>query len=55
MWKNKIKQQWNENPIACIAVAALAANAAAKLIDALSAAQGRSAYAKQINYKVNQR
>jgi hypothetical protein len=55
MWKDKIKQAWNENPIACIAVGAMAATAAAKLLDALSAAQGRRAYARQVNYRVDNR
>ena len=53
MWKEKLKKAWNENPILCVAVSALAVNAVARLIDASSAAQGRRAYAKQINYKVN--
>lgn len=52
MWKDKLKKQWDENPLAVIAVGALAANAAARLIDALSAAKGRQAYAKQVNYRV---
>jgi len=51
-WKDKLKQAWDENPVAVIAVGALAATAAAKLIDAMSAAQGRRAYARQINYKI---
>lgn len=52
MWKDKLKAYWNENPVACIAVGAFAATAAAKLIDALSAAQGRRAYARQVDYRV---
>ena len=52
MWKDKLKQYWNDNPVACIAVGAFAATAAAKLIDALSAAQGRRAYARQVDYRV---
>mgnify|MGYP003544071650 CR=1 FL=1 len=52
MWKDRLTRAWNENPVAVIGVGALAVNAAAKLIDAVSAAQGRSAYAKQINHKV---
>lgn len=55
MWKDKLKKQWNENPLAVIGIGAMAATAAAKLIDALSAAQGRRAYARQINYKVSNR
>ncbi len=54
-WKDKLKKQWDENPVAVIGVAAFAATAAAKLIDAVSAAQGRRAYAKQINYKIDHR
>lgn len=52
MWKQKLKRAWDENPLACIAIGALAVTAAAKLIDAASAAQGRKAYARQINYKI---
>lgn len=51
-WKIKLKQQWDENPVAVIGVAALAVTAAAKLIDAMSAAQGRRAYARQVDYRV---
>ena len=51
----KLKQKFNEDPITFIVVASLAIASTAKLIDALSAAQGRRAYAKQINYKVNRR
>lgn len=53
MWKERLKKAWDENPLAVIAVAGLAITAAAKLIDSLSAAQGRRAYAKQIDYKIN--
>jgi len=53
MWKDKLKKYWNENPVGCIVVASLAATAAAKLVDSLSAAQGRRAYARQIDYKIN--
>ncbi|MET0785850.1 MAG: hypothetical protein ABWY25_04030 [Paenisporosarcina sp.] len=52
MW-DKVKKAWDENPIAVVAVGALAATAAAKLIDAMSAAQGRRAYARQIDYKIS--
>jgi len=44
----QLKQQWNENPIGCIAAGALAATSVAKVVDAMSAAQGRRAYAKQV-------
>ena len=51
-WVDKLKAQFNENPVLVIGVGAGAVTAAAKLIDAVSAAQGRKAYAKQINHKV---
>lgn len=54
-WKDKIKKQWNENPLAVIGVGAMAVTAASKLLDAMSAAQGRRAYARQIDYKVRNR
>lgn len=54
-WKDKLKRQWNENPLACIAIGAMAVSAAAKLLDAVSAAQGRKAYAKQVDYRVSNR
>ena len=55
MWKKKLKDAFDENPLAVIAIGALAVTAAAKLIDATSAAQGRRAYALQIDYKINTR
>lgn len=54
-WKEKIKKAWNENPLQVVIIGSLAATAAAKILDALSAAQGRRAYAKQIDYKVRNR
>lgn len=52
---DKIKQQWNDNPMQVILIGAFAATAAAKLIDAVSAAQGRAAYARQVDYRVSNR
>jgi hypothetical protein len=51
-WAN-LKKKFEEHPVEVIAVCSVAVVAAAKLIDALSAAQGRRAYAKQVNYRVN--
>lgn len=51
-WLDKLKAQFDENPLAVIAVGAMAVTATSKLIDSVSAAQGRKAYAKQINHKV---
>lgn len=44
----KIKQKFEEDPFTVIMIGAFAATAAAKLIDAVSAAQGRRAYANQV-------
>lgn len=55
MWKDELKKEWNDNPLKVIAVGALAATAAAKLLDALSSAQGRRAYAKQVDYRISNR
>jgi hypothetical protein len=41
-----------ENPVATIAVIAVAVTAAAKLIDAAGHARGSNAYAKQVNAKL---
>lgn len=51
----KLKKQWEENPLAVIGVGAAAVGAVAKFVDALSAAKGRRAYAKQVNYRVKHR
>lgn len=51
----KIKQKFEEDPFTVIMVASVAAIAAAKLIDSMSAAQGRRAYAKQVDFRVNNR
>lgn len=55
MWKVKLKKAWDENPLAVIAIGAIAVTAVAKLIDATSAAQGRRAYARQVDYRVTTR
>lgn len=47
----KLKMAWEDNPVMVIAVGAAAMTATAKLIDSISAVQGRRAYAKQINLK----
>ena len=49
----KLKKKFEEDTITFIIVASFAVTAAAKLIDAASAAQGRRAYAQQVNYRVN--
>lgn len=52
MWKEQLKKEWNKNPLMVVTVAAFAANASARLINAWSAAKGRRAYAKQVNFRV---
>jgi hypothetical protein len=52
-WKIKLKKQWDENPLLVVSVGAFSVTAVAKLVDALSAAQGRRAYARQVDYRVN--
>ena len=47
-----IQQAWRDQPLELLGVAALVATAAAKVIDSVSAAQGRKAYAKQVNNSV---
>ncbi len=52
MWKDQLKKEWNNDPLKVIAIAVFAAPAAAKLLNAITAARSRSAYAKQVNYRV---
>lgn len=52
MWKDRLKAEFEQNPVQVLMAGALVATAAAKVIDALSSAQGRRAYAKQVNYRV---
>lgn len=49
---NRLVDQFNENPIAVMAVAAALMTGLGKFIDSVSAAQGRKAYAKQVNHRV---
>jgi hypothetical protein len=49
----KVKQFWEDHPMETIGIGILAITAAARLIDAMSAAQGRRAYAKQVDYRVS--
>lgn len=52
MWREKLKKEWNENPLQVLAVGATVATAAVMVLNSLSAAQGRRAYARQVNYKI---
>jgi hypothetical protein len=44
---DKLKQAWNENPIAVIGVASVALAAAGKFIDAVGSYQSKAAYSRQ--------
>lgn len=48
---DRLKDAWNENPLLVIGVATGACMAVAKLIDAVSGAQGRRAYARQVSMR----
>lgn len=47
---DKLKRKFEEDPLTVLAVGALVVTATAKLVDSLSAAQGRRAYAQQVRY-----
>jgi hypothetical protein len=51
-WKTKIKQAWNDNPLAVIAIAALAATAAAKVMDANTQRQNAKVWAREVDRRV---
>ena len=44
MWKDKLKKQWDENPLAVMSIGALVATAAAKVVDTMTSVQSRRAY-----------
>lgn len=47
-----LRRAIEENPLGALAVAGVAIGSVAKLIDALSAARGRRAYARQVDERV---
>jgi hypothetical protein len=49
---DSIIKLFNENPIAALAVGAAFLTGLGKFIDSVSAAQGRKAYAKQVNHRI---
>ena len=51
MWKNKLKQKFEEDPITVIIAGTFVLGTVVKAIDVLSGVQSRHAYAKQINKK----
>jgi hypothetical protein len=50
--KTKIKQAWEENPLAVITVAAIAATAAAKVIESMTAANNSRSWKKEVDRRV---
>lgn len=52
---NAIKKRWEEDPLTVIMIGSVAASAAAALINSLSAAQGRRAYAKHASLRARGR
>lgn len=52
---DKLRQAWDDNPLVVIGVFSGACMAVARIIDAVSSAQGRRAYAKQVNLKAKRR
>lgn len=48
----KIKQAWEDNPLQVILVGAVAATAAAKLIDASSNARSRKTWDREVSRRV---
>ena len=51
----KLQTKFEDNPIVFLGVGAALLTGLAKFIDAAGAAQGRRAYAKQVNYRVRNR
>lgn len=51
-WKKKLKRHWEEDPLRVIAVGSGAAIAAVAVLNAVSQARSRNAYAKAVNYRV---
>lgn len=46
---NKLKQAWNENPVAVIAVATGAVIATAKVLDSVTAVQNSRSWKKEVD------
>jgi len=50
---DKIKKEWNENPILVVAIGTGAAHALAKVIDSIAGFSSKRAYAKRVNSKAD--
>lgn len=51
---DQLKKKFEEDPLQVLAVGTAGLFALAKIIDAVTSAQGRRAYSKQINHKIKQ-
>lgn len=51
----RLKEQWERDPLTMTIIGAIAVGAVAKLINAISAAEGRHAYHKQVNHTVGRK
>lgn len=52
MWKQRLKRQWDENPLLVISVGAFAATAAAKLLHEVTAASNARAWKLEVNRRI---
>lgn len=51
MW-DKVKQTWDENPIAVIGAVGVAVSGLAALMNSVSAVRSRHAYARAVDYRI---
>jgi len=51
----KLKEMWDESPVAVLAAAGAAFMGASKLIDAISGVQSKRAYARQVRSRQNRK
>lgn len=49
---DRLKKAWNENPLQVIAIGALAATAAAKLIEASTSARNSKAWNREVDRRI---
>ena len=52
MWKERLKRNWDENPLMVIAVGAFAATAASKLLNSVTAASNARTWKMEVNRRV---
>lgn len=49
---DKLKEAWNENPLACIAIGALAVTATAKLMEANTHRASRRTWEREVDRRI---